>query len=197
MRSDWKYSRYTRILVLIFALHTSSCTLVQSNVDGLPDSDKELMGAIAKLAKQGSEAICNPRIVEDTLGILIRDIVVKRNDLTLTDGAKYELSTSITAKSGHAVFLDGAYIRHRSPEISKCWLAIKLKGERMCDRTSDETTKLMGVRHQVSPTNPHSTSGGSVTYSFYLDSKLTVVALGDVTAKCGNFFAIDSEGTWK
>jgi hypothetical protein len=197
MRQDWRYLNCATLLICLSALGMSSCSLVQSNVESLPESDAELMAAIAKLAKQGSRGVCNPSMVEESLGILIRDSQVKRNDFNLTEGAKYEISTSIMQKNGRTVFDDSAYVRHLSPEVSKCRIAIKLNGERMCDRTSGQMTKLMGVMHKVSPTNSHSTSGGSVTYSFYFDSKLTVVALGDVTAKCGNFFAIDSEGTWK
>jgi hypothetical protein len=185
-------------IAAIFLLSTlASCSGFAGKPNGLPDNDDELMIAIATLAKKGPKAICNRAEVEETLGIVISDIVTKNEDLNTPNAIRDETSTSIRSKRRSTLFSSAGYVRFSSKTTSRCYLSIKLDEGRLCDRTSPKAMQIMGSGYLSSSVTQHMPpNSASVIYKFGSEED-TVVALGSIGQKCGNWFSINAKGIWK
>jgi hypothetical protein len=195
-RNDFRSTR-SQIAAISLLSTLASCSGFAGKPNGLPDSDDELMIAIATLAKKGPKAICNRAEVEETLGIVISDIVVLNRDLNTPDEIRRETAKSIRSKNRSTPFRSAGYLRFSSKATSLCRLAIELDEGRLCDRTSPKAMQVMGSGYLSSSVTQHMPpNSASVIYKFGSEED-TVVALGPIGQKCGNWFSIDVEGIWK
>jgi hypothetical protein len=197
MRRNVFRSTRSRIAAISLLSTLASCSGFAGKSNGLPDSDDELMIAIATLAKKGPKAICNRAEVEETLGIVISDLVTKNEDLNTSNAIRDETSTSIRPKNRSTSFSSAGYIRFSSKSTSFCGISIKLDEARLCDRTSPKAQQIMGSGYLLSPVTQHvPPNSASVMYKFGKEEEVKVY-LGPIGEKCGNWFSINAKGIWK
>lgn len=191
-------SRLIRLSSLFLAVVLSACaTSVGVSTRGIDASDEELLATLASLARRGTEAICNPVVLEKELGIKIGPLVVRKHELG--DGGLIERQTSEDLTSvSRGVTLKGGFLRFRSASATFCSFGVQLSTPHFCDPASERTQAIMGVPVQYGPDSPHGPQRGGIEYDFgRTESGRKLVVLGDVAQRCANGFVLISDGEWK
>jgi hypothetical protein len=98
----------------------------------------ELLRRLTTLSRQGANALCNPKRIEDHLSIQFRESSITRN-------ASQDFSSLINSKDE---FLSGSYSKFQAGQQTVCKLQLRMVGQRFCDTDSARAQRLVGRRLQ-------------------------------------------------
>lgn len=190
---------YLRCLSSLFmAIALSACaTPAGVSAKGIDASDEELLATLASLARRGTDAICNPAVLEKELGVRIGELVIRSPGPAGGDSLLHQETRDIRPVRDVGQIKEGGYKRVKSPVTSRCHIYIKFPVERLCKWWSPQVSSVMGVPLTIGPTSPHGSQRGAVLFVYKLGVKETLVGLGDEGQSCANGFGISSEGDWK
>jgi hypothetical protein len=185
------------LLVTFSSLALVSCIATNSPPKGLPKSDEELLQVIVSLAKRGHEALCNPQLVQNELG-LVFETLAKQNQSTNNNASiKDEENQLVYSKDLSGAVLSGSYVRFASSAISYCQIGLRLKPDRLC-QSSTVFEGAFTQKYQSSIPSPHGPLHTTTRmFQFEVDGFQTSVSIGNPLKKCANEFSISSKGPWK
>jgi hypothetical protein len=160
---------------------------------GIEATDDELLRTLATLARQGTDALCDPRLLEQHLAIRIG----KLESFSSPNVLASERTESISSLDDNLVIARAMYWRFRSAYRSTCSLEIRFRDSRLCETDSARVQALVGEQVEYGPPIP----GGVVHGHGYLfkprSGSSSSLSLGLSDKRCANGFEISAEGEWK
>lgn len=187
--------RQNVFLNLTVLLMLASCSVISAK--GVDGSDEELLATLASLARRGTSAVCDPKVIEKEFGIKLGNLILEQREGTPNQQTVYEYTdVVISAISGQKYAL-ARYSRWQNLERGSCRLAIKFAEQRLCNAATTSAEKILGVPVEFGPASPHGTDVG-YNY-FYKPSSGTKssIYLGQSNSKCANQFELTTIGEWK
>lgn len=187
-----------RVLGLLLPFVLSACaTTAGVSMIGIDASDEELLATLASLARRGTEAICNPVVLEKELNIKIGEIKIERPGAEGGDYIDHQQAIGIAPVRDTGQVKNGGFMRFRSAVTSRCHIYVQFSTRRLCKRDSIQVASIMGVPLVLGPESPHGPQHNAVMFVYEATGKKTTVGLGDNGQACANGFGISSEGNWK
>lgn len=181
----------------LLAVLSACVTSAGVSAKGIDGSDDELLATLASLAKRGTEAICNPAVLEKELGLKIGELEIKSPGPAGGDPLLHQQARDVRPSNDTGQIKEAGYKRVKSPLTSHCHIYIQFKEERICRWWVPQVARVMGVPLTLGPVPPHGPQRSAVLFVYKMGEQETVVGLGDNGQLCANGFGISSEGEWK
>ncbi len=185
-------------IVLSACLLTSACSSTSAfgSKEGVSASDDELLATLASLARRGTTAVCDLKVLERELGIKIGELKLERRKFQGVFHTDYYYTDSIAAINDQVEVADSRFSRSQNNDPS-CYLYIEFRQKRLCQTGNDRTEKIMGTSLVRGPTTPHRSDYGY--YYFYKPSSgnSSEIYLGQSSTECASRFSLTVKGEWK
>lgn len=180
-------------------LCVAACSGVSNSatVNGVDASDDELLASLASLARRGTNAVCDPAVLERELGIKFGAFSIDKTPSLSGVPREHQWTDEVASALNGKTFESGRYRRSRGTEGASCQLRIRFDSLRFCDAWSDRIQKIMGVPLVRGSPSPH---GIDSPYEYHfkpINGETTVIYLGASNQKCANGFALTTTGEWK
>lgn len=188
-----------RLMVVLLVFTQLACTQLPNAASqkGVNASDEELLATLASLAKRGSDAVCNPAVVEKELGIKLGEFRIDKTPSLAGEPRESQWTDQIAPASGGKIFRSARYIRGRSNSGASCQIRISFFEDRLCDTALEKTQKIMGVAVKSSAFASH----GDFYAYFYeyvpITGRSSEISVGLSNRKCANEFTLTTVGEWK
>lgn len=180
-------------LVGLIAMAMLCAACATPHAAGVDADDDELLRTLANLARQGTDALCDPKLLEQELAIRIG----KLDSYTGPNVIKSERTETISPVSGTPAFSRAMYWKFHSKERSSCSLEIRFSDRRLCDMDSERVQRILRSAVEYGPPVPGGTARG-YGYAFKPNSGSdSGLAFGLSDRPCANGFEISAEGDWK
>lgn len=186
------------VAVIATAWLAGCSSLAGAQPRGVDASDDELLVTLANLARRGTEAICNPTVLEKELNIKIGKLETQSFEVVRGEPVLRQTTSDVRAAIDTEKIKEGGYMRFRSSISRRCHIYIYFSSPRICNKFSEKTASIMGVPMSIGPYPPlPGPQYGAVMFVYGFGEAKTRVGLGDTSQLCANGFGISSEGDWK
>ena len=185
--------------IALLVLTQSACNqpLKHQVASGVDASDDELLATLASLAKRGSEAVCNPSIVEKELGIKLGEFKVDKTPSLAGEPREARWTDTVSRSLSGKSFAIARYYRSRSVNGSGCGLIINFLEERLCYPTTKHLEQIMNTPVLEGPAKTHGTGYGYIFKYAPNKNELAEVWVGQSDGSCSSGFRLTTNGEWK
>lgn len=160
---------------------------------GIDAEDDELLRTLSELAREGTRALCDPRVLEERLAIRIGSL----NSYSSPNVIASEQTESIAAVNRDIAISRARYWKFRSASRSTCSLEVRFRDPRLCNTDSSKVQRVVGAKVEFGPPIPGGTVYGH-GYTFTPRSgSSSSLALGRSNEACASGFQLSAEGAWK
>lgn len=177
-------------------LCVAACSGVSNSatVNGVDASDDELLASLASLARRGTNAVCDPAVLERELGIKFGAFITDKPDSEIARQLQrvHQYTDEIFSNSKSKAIESARYVRSSGLDGRGCQLSVRFSDQRFCDAWSAQIQKIMGVPLVRGSPSPH---GIDYPYEYHyvpVNGETAVIYLGASNKKCANEFSLTS-----
>ncbi len=192
-----KYCSFLFFLLLVFSQAACTQARTAAVLKGVNAGDEELLATLASLAKRGSDAVCNPAVIENELDIKLGEFKIDKTPSLAGQPREAQWTDAVTSPPFGRPFKSARYYRGRSNGVSSCQIGISFFETRLCDTDSKKTQKIMGTNVEYGPW-AYNVPIRSHFYSYQTTSGLTSsIKVGSSDRNCASEFTLTTNGEWK